>query len=167
MKIPLFGREKAARAQLVAKATREVETGRRLAMYDRQTGLHAYWYFLQRFEEESKRADRNGSDLSIMLVEVVKDSDFRVQDQVAVWLKQELRGHDLATHLGDGRFLAALTETSLEAAEALVARFQQSFAEGLIIGLSCSPQDGSQLDELQAVARASALGSEALVLKLG
>jgi hypothetical protein len=47
---------KASPAGNLEKVSAQAEAGRRLAIYDRQTGLLAYWYIRHRFEEEAARA---------------------------------------------------------------------------------------------------------------
>ena len=37
---------------------KQVEEGRKLAIYDRETGLYAYWYLVLRGEDECARAPR-------------------------------------------------------------------------------------------------------------
>jgi GGDEF domain-containing protein len=149
---------------LIAKAESEVESGRRLAMFDRQTGLYAYWYMLRRFEEETRRAERYTRPLTAMAVEVVKDPSYKTRDQLTRWFEQELRGTDLASHLGDGRFLVLLTETSLEEAAAIAGRIAERFPDALDIGLGSFPEDGASLQDVQEAAERRSHGNWALAV---
>jgi GGDEF domain-containing protein len=163
LKLMIFGRN-AGRDALVAKAAREAESGRRLAMFDRQTGLYAYWYLVRRFEEEARRAERYSRPLAAMLIEVKNDDAYRTQDQLTRWLEQEVRGTDLASHLGDGRFVVLLTETTLEDSAAIAARLSERFPGALAVGLGSCPEDGASLDEVKKAAERRAHGNWALAI---
>jgi len=162
--LKLFRRTNPAHDAFMAKALREAESGRRLAMFDRQTGLYAYWYLVRRFEEEASRAERYSRPLTAMLIEVKKDEAYQTQDDVTAWLQQALRDTDLASHLGDGRFLALLTETALADGAALAARMAERFPKALAIGLGCFPEDGAKLDEVEKAAERRAHGNWALAV---
>jgi GGDEF domain-containing protein len=149
---------------MLEKASREAESGRRLAMFDRQTGLYAYWYLVRRFEEEARRAERYARPLTAMIIEVMRDGSYKTADELTAWLEQELRGTDLACHLGDGRFLAVLTETSLADGAAIAARMAERFPTALAVGLGTFPEDGAQLDEVKRAAERRAHGNWALAV---
>jgi diguanylate cyclase (GGDEF)-like protein len=137
---------------LIDKATREAESGRRLAMFDRETGLYAHWYLERRFEEEARRSERYSRPLSVIAIEVHSDDAYRTQDEVRDWLDSSLRTTDLATHLGGGRYVALLTETPLDHAAAIAARLAERFPKTIAIGLGCFPEDGNKLKDVQKVA---------------
>ena len=145
--VPQSGRD-----ALVDKANREAESGRRLAMYDRETGLFAHWYVERRFEEEARRSERYSRPLSVIAMEIQSADAIQVQAELRDWLDQSLRTTDLASHLGAGRYLALLTETGLEDASAIAARIAEQFPQGVAIGLGCFPEDGNSLKEVQKVA---------------
>ena len=153
MRFPRLVPHASDRDALVNKATREAENGRRLAMYDRETGLYAHWYLARRFEEEAKRSERYSRPLSVIIVEVrCEDDAYRVQDEVRLWLDRSLRSTDMASHLGGGRYVALLTETGMEDASAIAARTAEHFPETVAIGLGCFPEDGASLEEVQKLA---------------
>jgi GGDEF domain-containing protein len=152
------------RNALVDKATREAETGRRLAMYDRETGFYAPWYVARRFEEEARRAERYERPLSVILVEVRSDHAYQTQDELRNWLDQYVRSTDLATHLGAGRYLAMLTETPLDDAAAIAARIAENFPQNVAIGLGGFPDDGASLEAVQQVAERRAHSNWALAV---
>jgi GGDEF domain-containing protein len=164
MKLPTLRRNDPARDALVAKASREAESGRRLAMFDRQIGLYAYWYLVRRFEEEARRAERYARPLTAMIIEVMRDENHETLGELTAWLEQELRGTDLACHLGAGRFLIVLTETSLADGAAIAARMADRFPRTLAIGLGSFPEDGAQLDEVKKAAERRAHGNWALAV---
>ena len=59
-----------ANAALYEQAEIDNQRLTRLANTDDQTGLYNHRYFYQRLEEEFKRADRYGSDLSLILLDI-------------------------------------------------------------------------------------------------
>lgn len=141
------------RNALIDKASREVESGRRLAMHDRETGLYAPWYLERRFEEESRRSGRYSCPLSLIVLEVrAEDDAYRLQDGLRNWLDESLRSTDLASHLGGGRYLALLTETPVDDAAAIAARIAERFPDDVAIGLASFPDDGDTLDSVKQVA---------------
>lgn len=162
--VPILGRAGQTRDTLVERATAEAETGRRLAIYDRQTGLYAYWYLVLRFEEEAHRAKRYCRPLSVIVIQAKQDQAYRIQDEVRDWLHREMRATDLASHLGDGCFLALLTESSLDDAGATATRLAERFADAVEIGLSAYPDDGTSLDDLRTYALRRAHGNWALAV---
>ena len=166
MKLPrigsVFGSDKKVREALVEKATREADTGRRLVMFDRESGLYAYWYLARRFESETARATRYGRPLSIVLLEVRRDAAHRNQDEVQHWLLGELRTTDLLTHLGDGRYLALLTETDEVSAAATVSRLEERFSDKIAVGFACYPEAGSTLEQLEIATQGGAQRSSNL-----
>jgi GGDEF domain-containing protein len=147
----------------VDRANREAESGRRLAMYDRETGLFAHWYLAKRFEEEARRSERYSRPLTVITMEVRGMQACEVQAELRDWLDQSLRSTDLASHLGGGRYLALLTETLLEEAASLAARLAGRFPE-VEIGLGCFPEDGSKLEDVQKVAERRAHGKWSLAV---
>ena len=154
MRVPrLTRRSKPARDALVQRAGHEAESGRRLAMYDRETGLYASWYLERRFEEETRRARRYEHPLSLIVIEVrCQDHASRVRTGLRDWLDRSMRATDLATHLGGGRYAALVTETGLEDASAIAARLAESFPEDVAIGLASFPEDGEDLKSIEDVA---------------
>ena len=49
-----------------------VDQGRQLAIYDRETGFYAYWYFSLRLQEEIARSDRHKEPFLLLLVEAAR-----------------------------------------------------------------------------------------------
>jgi PleD family two-component response regulator len=149
-----FGRifERKARKRLLERAAEEAEYGRRLAMYDRQTGLLASWYIRLRFEEETKRATRRDRPVSIILLRAPKVPDFGSVDMLVSWLSEKIRPYDLATHLGDGEFLVVLPDTDAIDSEGVIKRLGTA-VEGITAGVSTYPDDALTLDELTQTAR--------------
>jgi PleD family two-component response regulator len=150
---PILRRRDPERDLIVEKAVREAAARRRLAINDRETGLYAYWYLRQRFEEERKRSERYGHPLSVMLIEVRQDADLLARDSLADWLLRRTRSCDLAGHLGDGRYIVFMPETTAEAAALGTVRLSEQFGDTIAVGLSAFPADGSKLVELEMAAQ--------------
>ena len=73
-----FGsRRRQDRLDLERKLTRQVEAGRKLVIYDQETGLLASWYLALRCEEECYRSRRYGRSLSLLVVRAVGESEPR------------------------------------------------------------------------------------------
>jgi GGDEF domain-containing protein len=152
-RVPFLKKRDPRREIVIEKATREAEAGRRLVMYDRETGLYAYWYLAQRFQEERQRTERYGHSLSVLVVELRQRGGFVSRDKMTACLLKRTRSSDLATHLGDGRYLVLLLETDAAAATVSAARLQAEFGDEVAVGLSSYPDDGIRLADLQSVAQ--------------
>lgn len=143
------------RDALIEKAIQQVEAGRRLAIYERETGLLAHWYIALRCEEECHRAERYERPLTLIVIEPEASSEtWKVQDEIADWLGRKLRPADMAAFLGNGRFVVAMPEIGMADALALLARLHLDVA-GAETGLASYPQDGSDFEALSGVARSN------------
>lgn len=132
------------------RVTERVSEARRLAIYERETGLLARWYFTLRAHEECVRAKRYGHDLSLLVV--ASPAGGRTADgQFADWLQRRTRASDLCTHQGGGRYLVLLPETDSVGAQALLARIQEQ-AVPVQGAISSYGEDGVTLEELQRAA---------------
>ena len=141
------------RQAVIEKAVQQVEAGRRLAIYERETGLLAHWYVALRCEEECQRAERYERPLTLIVIEPAASSEvWQVQEEIAKWLRQKLRTSDIAAYLGYGCFVIAMPENSVAEAQALLARINRDIA-GAEIGLASYPQDGGDFEELCSFAR--------------
>ena len=160
----LFSMPSRRRRELREKATREVDAGRKLAIYDRETGLQAYWYFTKRMEEELDRSARYGRKLVVALVEADRAAGERALAEIHAWLREGIRGSDLATHLGDGRFLILLPEADSTAAAAFRTRMKESLP-AQIAGIGCFPENGASVRALRAAAEED-LGVQCIVERL-
>ena len=88
--------------------------GRRLAIYDRATGLYAYWYLELRAEEELARAQRFNKQAVLLSIWASTPDDI---ERTAAHLKSGLRTYDLAGYLNNGHFLVILNETDRDGAQ--------------------------------------------------
>ena len=142
----------AARGDLLRQATEHAETGRRLAIYERETGLLAHWYISLRGKEECDRAARYQRPLALLLAEPQEESDaWTVQGLLADWFRRQARDTDIAGFLGNGRFVLMMPETDIAAARKAAGRLQRD-VDGVETSLSAFGVDGVTFDELYAAA---------------
>lgn len=134
-----------ATAELNPTLRKLAEEGRKLAIYDRVTGLYAYWYLQMRAEEEMSRAGRYQKPLSIASFWC---SSKAVIDRATETLGSALRATDLAAYLGNGHFVVLLPETNAEGAAIVVERVCERVGEA-ISGVAVQyPDDGETLNDL-------------------
>lgn len=138
---------------LVAKAASEAETGRKLVIYERTTGLFAYWYIAMRTEEECARAARYEMPFALAVVEPAAGSnEWALHGLLSDWLQANTRATDLASYAGNGRFLVLMVQTNEAAAVAVLERLRSQIAN-VETGLSVFPADGASFEELYAAAQ--------------
>ena len=145
--LPFNHQDESNRQKLIEKATAEATTGRRLAIYDRASGLYAPWYIEQRFAEEAKRCDRFNRSMSAMLVETSVNVMFHQANPMGLWLRKNVRGCDLAAGLADGRYLLLMPETDASGADVLALRFLEDFPDTQV-ATAIYPEDGLTFTEV-------------------
>jgi len=141
-------REAPPEKHAIEKVMHQVDRGRKLVIYERDTGLFAYWYVELRGNEECDRARRYGRALSLAVIEPNREGDaWAVQGRVRDWLRDGMRQSDIAGYLGNGRFLVIMPEADLEAAGAVIARMK---AENVATdaGIASYPDDGETFEAL-------------------
>ncbi len=131
--------------------------GRKLAIFDRATGLYAYWYLQLRAEEEISRSKRH--DKSLICVSVWAPSEPMI-DALRTRLQAGLRDHDLAAYLSNGHFVALLTETHMAGAGLVVGRILSGLDADVTAGMARYPTDGTTFDELLEFAKVQASQAE-------
>jgi GGDEF domain-containing protein len=142
-----------AKNSLIGKIAQQADIGRKLAIYERQTGLFALWYLALRCEEECKRASRYEHALTVLLIEPARNSSaWDVNEELVSWLRSQLRATDLAGYLGNGRYVVLMPETALAHARRVSKRVLREVASSEA-GLACYPDDGATFDELSATAK--------------
>jgi GGDEF domain-containing protein len=149
--LPFNRARRSARKHLIDRATTEATNGRRLAMYDRGTGLYAPWYMEHRFEEEILRCKRYNLRMSAMIVEGPPALMTQLGDPMADWIRRNIRGCDFAGNLADGRYFLLLPEADTDGADQLRVRLQAGFP-GCRIGTAAFPEDGKSYAELRDTA---------------
>jgi GGDEF domain-containing protein len=125
--------------------------GRRLAIYDRATGLYAYWYLQLRAAEEISRSERHQRGVFCASIWAPAPESI---DAMRDRLKAGLRDHDLAAYLNNGHFVALLTETNAAGASIVLARLLVGAEAGVTGGLASYPDDGTTFEELLEAAKA-------------
>lgn len=134
------------------KAADYAETGRRLAIYERETGLLAHWYVTLRAREECERAVRYRRPMAVVIAEIAAGSDPQaMQGQLPQWLRQRFRGVDIIGYLGNGRYIVLMPETDLAPARQAAGRLLGGLS-GVDVGLSGLPVDGTTFEDLYAAA---------------
>lgn len=148
------------------------EATRLLACTDGLTGLYNHRQFTQLYAREVSRAERYGTPLSLVMMDVDNFKKFNdtyghpAGDQVLITvgeiLRKTLREVDLPCRYGGEEFIALLPETDLEAALLVAERVRHGIerhaTRGLAetvtdpvtvsIGVATYPQDGTDLETL-------------------
>jgi GGDEF domain-containing protein len=147
-----YRRDSSADDEKLRRAADYAETGRRLAIYERETGLLAHWYVTLRAKEECERAVRYKRPMALLLAEIAAVSDpTTMQGQLPQWLRQRFRGVDIIGYLGNGRYVVLMPETDLTPARQAASRLLGGLS-GVDVGLSGLPVDGTTFEELYAAA---------------
>ncbi len=134
------------------QALRHVNEGRKLVIYERETGLFAFWYITLRCEEECYRAQRYQRPLSVAVLEPEHAAEaWSVAEQITRALEKRLRKADLPGYLGNARFVLVMPETDQDGALDVLQRIEEDVAE-MQWGLAAFPQDGHSFDQLYEIA---------------
>ena len=142
----------------------------RLAITDSLTNVYTRRYFLERFEEEIKRASLRKIKLAFLMIDV--DHFKMVNDQyghltgdyvlkeISLIIKENIREIDIVGRYGGEEFCVVLPETDLEGAYLVAERIRKGAEERLIkaydtsvrvtlsIGVSTYPSSGKETEEL-------------------
>jgi len=142
----------------------------RLAITDSLTNVYTRRYFVERFEEEIKRAVAKKIKLSFLMLDV--DHFKMVNDQyghltgdlvlkeMGMIIRENIREIDIAGRYGGEEFCVVLPETELDGAQLVAERIRKVTEERLIkaydasiritvsIGISTFPAEGKQVEEL-------------------
>lgn len=160
---------------LSSKRKQDTETLQRLTMVDRLTGLHNYGYFMERLEEERQRADRFGSKLSLIMLDIDHFKPYNdkfghqkgnaLLKKVANILTRQVRTIDIVARYGGEEFAILLPNTSREAVEIAerirraveTAKFEGGKGEAFVkrtlsAGVATYPTDAS--NEIELIDRA-------------
>ncbi|MCH8007745.1 MAG: GGDEF domain-containing protein [Chloroflexi bacterium] len=134
------------------------EMGERLAIYDRETGLFAYWYFGLRLEEEVARCARYGQTFSLLLLEA-QTGRWAPDDESALFrhMSDSFRSSDLVAHLGNLRFVVLLANTDAQGAIVVREHLMADEELGdLAVGVASFPDDGESCEAILTAVGASA-----------
>ncbi len=136
------------------KLSQNVEEVRKLAIYDRETGLYAFWYLALRGDDECNRARRYESPLTLVILEGEGDANvWAIEGVLTDWLRLHLRNVDITGYVGNGRFVVLLTNTDASGAQTVIRRLQTDIGS-VIAGVSSAPADGVNFDTLYTTAQA-------------
>ena len=138
----------------IEKVMHQVDKGRKLVIYERDTGLFAHWYVELRGNEECDRARRYGRELAVAVIEPNRERDaWEMQERMRDWLRDGVRHTDITGYLGNGRYVVIMPEADREAAEAAIGRMKaQDLATDA--GLAFFPEDGESFEALYRTASA-------------
>lgn len=130
-----------------------------LAIIDELTKCYVRRYFEQRFREEFSRADRQGTSLSLLMIDVdhfkeINDHNGHaagdvVLREIAATVKRSLRSYDLFARIGGDEFAVILPEVGFQDAYRVAEKIRNAVAQllypgiqgkvTLSIGIACYP----------------------------
>jgi diguanylate cyclase (GGDEF)-like protein len=160
----------AGQLALEIKKVRLYETIQKLAIFDGLTGVYMRRHFLERVDEEVKRADYHKLNISFLMVDIdhFKACNDRyghlvgdvVLSEIAGILKKNVREIDIICRYGGEEFAIALPDTGKKAATLVAERirvmvqdykfraFDETPRVTVSIGISSYPADGKTMVEL-------------------
>ena len=146
------------------------ETVQSMAIMDGLTNIYVRRHFLERFDEELKRARGHGLELTFMIVDVDNFKSYNdtyghlvgdaVLKEISSIIKSNIREIDLVGRYGGEEFALILSETSKETAYQVGERIRQIIENNkfkaydevlkltISIGISGYPADGDARDSL-------------------
>jgi hypothetical protein len=148
---------------LLGRYIEQARAGRRLAIYERDSGLFAHWYMVLRGQEECARAKRYDRPLSLLIVEPAPSSnadEWTTKGNIARWVQNELRATDIAGYLGNSRYVILAPEADNARGRRLVKRLRKDIG-AVDIGISAFPDDGSEFHVLWDAAAERLRGPQA------
>jgi hypothetical protein len=131
-----------------------VNSGRKLVIYERDSGLFAHWYVELRGNEECDRAKRYSRSLAVIVIEptrAVPGEEWATQQALCNWLARELRQSDIPGYLGNGRCVVIMPEADGGGVGHVIRRLKtEGYATD--VGLAVYPTDGDSYDLLYKTA---------------
>jgi diguanylate cyclase (GGDEF)-like protein len=170
-----LARTMANEAAMALENARLYEDARALADRDPLTGFYNHRYLHERFGEEVVRAQRSGSPLSVLMLDL---DDFKLVndtfghlfgDRVLAWtaelIRSTLRASDVPARYGGDEFAILLPDTGFDAARHAAQRIRSAFAAtaftdggrspvpvAVTVGAATFPPDGRSATELISAA---------------
>lgn len=132
-----------ARAHGVPHRLRNIAGDRRRPTFDRDTGLHAQWYFCLRLEEEIARSKRYDQPFTLLSI---RAPDKGVLDAPRLAIHGWLREVDFGGDLGDS-LAVCLPNTARSGAWTVVERLSK-LGDGIDVTLMEYPADGHTMATL-------------------
>lgn len=149
------------------KLYKDIET---LAITDGLTGVYTRRYFLERFDEEIKRAAMRKTSLAFMMIDAdhfktINDhyghlTGDQVLKEMALVIRESVREIDIVGRFGGEEFCVVLPDTDTSGAQAVAERIRKSAEKKTIkaydnsvrvtlsIGIAVYPSDGKVLEEI-------------------
>lgn len=150
------------------------ETVQRLAITDGLTGIYVRRHFLDRFDEELLRAKHHNLNISVLMIDIdhFKEINDRyghlvgdvVLKEITRLIQSNIREIDLLARYGGEEFVAALLDTSKDAAVVAAERIRENVGTSVIraydetvkvtisIGVAAYPEDGELKERLIEIA---------------
>ena len=149
-----FRRDKPERHDYELDQVLEIASeGRKLAIYDRATGLYAYWYLQLRAEEEIARMRRSQKPLTCLSLWA---PTAEASAALAIHLRDHLRPYDIAAYLNNGHYVVLLLETNGSGALKVMTRIAEEVSPEISGSVAIYPDDGATFDVLLESAKARA-----------
>jgi GGDEF domain-containing protein len=145
-------RERTDRPVDLESLAKQVEAGRKLAIYDGETGLYAYWYLVLRGEDECAKAKRYNWPLTLAVIEPSSAANqWTMRGALTSWLQLNLRSVDIGAYVGNGRFVVLMPNTDMAGAQEIERRIH-SDVPGAITALADVPPGGATFQAVYAAA---------------
>jgi len=180
--------------QKIAELEKVQERLRELAITDGLTELYNYRYFKEHLEQELRRCERIGFNVSVIMLDIDYFKNYndthghlagdRVLQDLASLLKNNIRRIDVAARYGGEEFSLILINTNKESANFVAEKLkdmveQQEFRNEntqpngkltVSMGIATFPEDGSTLEQLvhqadQRLYKAKSLGRNRVVIE--
>ena len=147
--------------QLLGKVADQASSGRRLVIYERETGLLAYWYMVMRGDEECERARRYYEGFTLAIIEPAPSANAQlIVAAVTEWINHNIRAADSAGYAGNGRHVIIMPCTEPADAELVLGRLAEA-----VPGVQCATStfgiDATSFGELYETAVGRLPGAEA------
>ncbi len=145
-------RDRSAAAAIPLRTMQQIGEGRKLVIYDQETGLYAPWYIELRCEEECYRSVRYKLPFTLLVLQPGPEADvWTLRGQLADWLRRQRRRSDIPGHLDDGRFILLMSETEVDGARRFIQRLREA-VPGIEIAMSRHIEDGANFEQLVSAA---------------
>lgn len=150
-------------APVIGRLFAQAQAGRRLAIYDRDSGLFAHWYMSLRGQEECARAARYDRKLGLLMIEprtATAAEEWALKSEIGRWMQTELRATDIPGYLGNSRYVVLAPEADAMAIERLIGRLRERIPT-VDTGSSAFPDDGVTFQQLWRSATMRLAGRDA------
>jgi GGDEF domain-containing protein len=136
---------------LLLEAQEEAQSGKRLAIYDRATGLFHSWYFELRLNEEVERCQRYGSSMAVLAISIEPrdKEEYRrnwkeLNSSLGQLVASTVRTVDISASFGHLEYAVCLPQCDGEGARAAATRLVNALGEhSANIGVGLYPEDGT------------------------